>query len=278
MIKEKILITKVLKPEGIAVLNFDSLKVFENKNSVAARIVGFGFKEESQILASDFHLITDAGTEGENFKVHYKGTVVPFFLRNTIGLPPVYAALAAAAVGLDFGMNMVEISEALKNYKAPAGRLKVFRGIKKTLIIDDTYNAAPDSTVAALDALKSFATNRKILALGSMAELGKTEDAGIKKVAQKIVETDCCLIFLTGSQADHLSKELSARKFGGKIIKFESSSQALGKIQNYLMESDTILVKGSQSSRMEKIVKDLLENKPDGKFLVRQTKEWSGKP
>src|SRR3989344_1356488 len=97
------------------------------------------------------------GTWGSNFKVHYEGTVLPFFLPNSLGKPAVYAALAAVAVGLQFDINLVEASEALKSYEPSQGRQRLIAGIRQTASIDDTYNAAPASTIAAPDTLNNLA-------------------------------------------------------------------------------------------------------------------------
>ncbi|MBI4363311.1 MAG: hypothetical protein HY545_00480, partial [Candidatus Doudnabacteria bacterium] len=157
----------------------------------------------------------------------------------------------------------------------PLGRLRIISGIKNTTIIDDTYNAAPDSTIAALDALQSVGKQRKLLALGHMTELGKGEKEGIKKVAAKIMEIGLSTVFLVGSQAEQLSEQLAIRKFPGKVFKFITADAARIPVQNELTPTDTILVKGSQAARMEKIVKEIMaEPLKAEQLLVRQSKDW----
>ena len=93
--------------------------------------------------------------------------------------------LAAAAVGIHFEMNLVEIAEALKDFQAPAGRLNLIDGIKNTVIIEDSYNSAPQSALAALEVLEKIEARRKIAALGDMLELGEETEEGHREVGQK---------------------------------------------------------------------------------------------
>jgi UDP-N-acetylmuramoyl-tripeptide--D-alanyl-D-alanine ligase len=273
--REKLSLIKKLPKTSAAVLNFDSPKVFDGKNHTKAEIVGFGFDDRADILVSDFQIIHSEGSLGANFKIHHKGNVVPFFLPNALGKPTVYAAAAAVGVGLHFQMNLVQISEALKQFSPPPGRLRLIEGIKHTKIIDDTYNAAPESTNAALDALKNIAPARKLAAIGDMAELGQSSETGHRDVAAKIVENQIDQVFLVGSKGKIISDELGKRMFTGKVLWFNESDDARLPIQNSLIEGDTILVKGSQSMRMEKIVKEIMADPQHGeKLLVRQSPKW----
>ncbi|OGE73689.1 MAG: hypothetical protein A3I07_01730 [Candidatus Doudnabacteria bacterium RIFCSPLOWO2_02_FULL_42_9] len=274
--KEKLSLIKKLTQESVAVLNFDNPKILEAKSVTNAKILGYGFDYQASLLISDFHIINSEGSIGANFKVHYKGNVVPFFLPNALGKPAIYAAVAAVGVGSQLDMNMVQISEALKNYQSAPGRLRLLDGIKHTKIIDDTYNAAPDSVKAALDVLNNIAIGRKLAAIGDMAELGVKSDWGHREIAGKIVEAGVNLVFLVGPKTKLTANELKKKSFGGKIIMFENSDMARLPIQNALIEGDTILVKGSQSARMEKIVKEIMadpEHAPE--LLVRQGEKWA---
>jgi UDP-N-acetylmuramyl pentapeptide synthase len=171
--KEKLTLIRKLKGDALAVLNFDSPKIYEGRTTTKAQVLGIGFHPAADVKVTDFQLINASDVWGANFKVHYKGTVVPFFIPNGLGKPAVYAALAATGVGLHFGLNLVEVSEALKTFQPPPGRLRLIKGIKRTTILDDTYNSAPASVIAALEVLDQIAPARKIAALGAMAELAR---------------------------------------------------------------------------------------------------------
>jgi UDP-N-acetylmuramoyl-tripeptide--D-alanyl-D-alanine ligase len=278
--KEKISLIKKLPRDATAVLNFDNQKIYDGKNQTKAEIIGYGFNEHTNLTISDFHIIADdEGSVGINFKIHHRGTVVPFFLPNALGKPMAYVAAAAAGVGLRFHIDLASASEALRSYNPPPGRLRLLDGIKHTRIIDDTYNAAPDSTFAALEALKSIAPGRKLAAIGDMAELGSKSDSGHREVGAKIVENAIDLVFLVGPKAKIIHDELNKRKFAGRVFWFENSDLARMPVQNNLIEGDTILIKGSQSMRMEKIVKEIMSDPIHAEaLLVRQSGKWLNTP
>ncbi len=277
--KEKLSLIKKLPSSSAAVLNFDNQKIIVGKNSTKAEVVGYGFNPQAQIVISDFQIIDSQGQVGANFKIHHRGTVVPFFLPNALGKPSALSAAAAAAVGVRFGINLVTASEALQNFNPPPGRLRLIGGIKRTRIIDDTYNAAPSSTTAALEALKDIAHGRKVAALGSMAELGSKTESGHREVAAKVIENRVDVVFLVGENAKIIFDELNKRKFSGKATWFATSDEARMPVQNALIEGDTILVKGSQSARMEKIVLEIMaEPLKADVLLVRQGPKWVDKP
>ena len=152
-------------------------------------------------------------------------------------------------------------------------------GIKNTLILDDTYNAAPASTNAALEVLNLITSGRRIVALGSMTELGGKTEAGHREVAARIGEIQPAVIFLVGEETKYIRDELNKRKFGGNMFWYATSDEARLPIQNTISERDTILVKGSQAVRMEKIVKEIMaEPMRADELLVRQSEKWLDQP
>ncbi|OGE79917.1 MAG: hypothetical protein A2660_00480 [Candidatus Doudnabacteria bacterium RIFCSPHIGHO2_01_FULL_45_18] len=277
--REKTTLIKKLSKDATAVLNLDNPKIFAAKSETKAQVLGYGFGSNAEVQASDFHVIQSDGHWGANFKVHHKGTVVPFFLPLALGAPAVYAALAACSVGLRFNVNLVKASEGLKKFAPPPGRLHWLSGIKHTSIIDDTYNSSPDSSMAALAALDKIGQKRKLLAFGSMAELGSQTASGHRQVAETIAKSGINLVFLVGEHARIIEEELSKHNFAGKVSWFATADEARIPIQDALEEGDTILVKGSQSARMEKIVKEIMaEPLRAPELLVRQSLDWLNKP
>jgi UDP-N-acetylmuramoyl-tripeptide--D-alanyl-D-alanine ligase len=238
-------------------------------------VITYGFSELADVQAQDFGVTSKNGEFGITFKVNYKGTRVPFFIPGALGKPTAYACLAATATGLSMNMHLVEISQVLENYIGPAGRLKIIHGANSTTIIDDTYNAAPSSTIAALEALMSLNGTRRLAALGHMAELGTQTEAGHRLVGAKIVECAINVVFLVGEKTKTIQDELAQRKYSGKVLWFVDSDQAAVAISQELLTGDLILVKGSQSARMEKIVKKIMaEPAKAQELLVRQSSQW----
>jgi len=202
---------------------------------------------------------------------------VPVKINNVTGKAQMMASAAAAAVGTIFGMNLVKISEALFSYKSPAGRLRVLGGIKGTVILDDTYNAAPASMHIALEALRDLPARRKIAILGDMLELGKYSIKAHRTVgdlAGNIADVLICVgeksKFIADSAANQMSSE--------SIFTFHTSDDAKQKVQELIKTEDLILVKGSQGRRMEKIVEEIMaEPERASELLVRQSGQWKRK-
>jgi UDP-N-acetylmuramoyl-tripeptide--D-alanyl-D-alanine ligase len=274
--KEKLSLVKGLKSNGTAVLNLDNDVISQFiKKGGAKSVVTYGLGPGADVSAVEINLVNRPDMQGLNFKIRYQGAVVPAMLYDALGKSSVYAALAAASVGVSMGLNMVEISEGLGSFQPPPGRLRLLAGIKWTKIIDDTYNAAPASTNLALEVLQQVAPGRKVAALGGMAELGAQNDSGHREVAAKIQEVGVNSVILVGENGKIVQDELQKRHYNGKVQWFENSDSARMAVQNELQEGDTILVKGSQSARMEKVVKEIMADPLLAeKFLVRQSPAW----
>lgn len=154
--KEKGKLIEQLPKDGYAVLNFDNEKTRKLKDISKAKVITYGFDEKADVQAKElnFSLGKAGEVQGINFKLSYKGSSVPVFLLNSLGTSAVSACLAGAAVGIIQGMNLIEIAQSLKNFRNPKGRLNLLKGIKRSLIIDDTYNSSPQSAITALGVLK----------------------------------------------------------------------------------------------------------------------------
>ncbi len=105
-------LAKMIPVYGFLILNFDDEKIQEINNIKSLKTLTFGFQEGADFRASDIRVNT-----GINFKISYKGNIIPVWLKKTSGEEQIYSALAANSVGIIFGLNFIEISEGLKNYK-----------------------------------------------------------------------------------------------------------------------------------------------------------------
>jgi UDP-N-acetylmuramoyl-tripeptide--D-alanyl-D-alanine ligase len=278
--REKAKILRHLSAENFAVLNMDDAAVYAMREKTRAKITTYGFAESADISGSNYKIMTrDEGDfripEGITFKVDHKGSSVPVRIFGSLGRHHVYPALAASAVGIAVGMNFVDISEALARYVSPPGRMKPVRGIKNTLILDDTYNSSPMAVRAALEVLAEIPANRKIAVLGDMLELGKyTIEAhrGLASVLKKTAD----FVISVGPRAKFITTELREKGFAKKrLFEFSTSDEVKTAIQDILEEGDLVLVKGSQGMRMEKIVEEIMaEPQKACELLVRQEKRW----
>lgn len=272
---EKLSILEGLDEHGFAILNSDNPKVLAGRSRTRAKVRTFGFNT-ADFQAEEYKFTQRSGQPGVEFTVSYDHDRVKFFIPNAIGRPAVLASLAASAIAVSMGMSLTEVARALEQYRQPAGRLRLIAGANSTTIVDDTYNAAPSSTIAAIDALVSVPSSRHIAVLGQMAELGSASELGHTEVGSAIAASNLDLVFLVGEKTKPIAQEqLNFEKFKDKVFWFATSDEAKSAVKQNLLPGDVVLVKGSQSARMEKIVKEIMAE-PDTaeKLLVRQSKQW----
>jgi UDP-N-acetylmuramoyl-tripeptide--D-alanyl-D-alanine ligase len=212
--------------------------------------------------------------------LNYEGKNIPIRLRHILAGHYVYAALVGIATGIIFKLNLIEIAEALENFRSPAGRMNLINGVNGSFIIDDTYNASPMSTLAALGVLAELKGKRKIAVLGDMLELGDLTEEGHREVASKAVALKIDIFVAVGSRMKFAVAELMALGYSASsIFQYDDPESAGKKILELLSEGDFVLVKGSQGMRMEKIVENILANPGDReKLLCRQSIGWHKKP
>jgi UDP-N-acetylmuramoyl-tripeptide--D-alanyl-D-alanine ligase len=200
-------------------------------------------------------------------------------MNNVISETAVYAALSAAAVGIYFDLNLVEVSQSLKNFSLPAGRMSVLPGIKHSFIIDDTYNSSPEAAISAVDILsriKGEESTEKYAVLGDMLEIGHYTEEGHKILGKKVAQSGINYLIAVGERSrDIIRGAVEAGMDDDYIFYFDYSEEAGKFIQNRLKPGNIILIKGSQGVRMEKIVKEIMAE-PDRaeELLVRQGRDW----
>ncbi|MFZ5559348.1 MAG: UDP-N-acetylmuramoyl-tripeptide--D-alanyl-D-alanine ligase [Patescibacteria group bacterium] len=272
--REKRILVDCLKEDEVAILNYDDEIVRQMAKELKAKVLTYGLKEKADIRATNYDLkvtpSTILGASELNFKLEFEGSSVPAKLINVLGVQHLYSALGAAAVGIVFNMNLVEIVEALKQFQPLPGRMRVIKGIKNTLIVDDSYNAALLSMEAALDSLKVFEDRRKIVVLGDMLEIGEYAPEAHRRIGKKASEI-ADLIFTVGSRAKFIAESAIKNGFDEKkIFQFDVSDDAGKIVQEQMKEGDVILVKGSRAMKMEKIIKEIMaEPEKAEELLVR---------
>lgn len=280
--KEKGLLIKELPLEGWAVLNYDDERFFSLAKLGKSRRLSYGFNEKAEVRAQELVFSFERGASGDNlsglnFKLSYNGSTVPVMLPRVIGRAAVYSALAAAAVGVIYEMNLVEISRALHHFNPPKGRMKLIAGVKNTLIIDDSYNASPQSAAAALETIARIplaAAAHKFAVLGDMLELGSLSEEGHRQVGAAAVKAGVDILIVVGERARDIGRGAEAAGLERRrIFHFSDSVAARLFVQDQIRQGDLILVKGSQGVRMEKIVKEIMAEPQRAKeLLVRQ--DW----
>lgn len=284
IVKEKQIIVTHLKRDAAAVLNADDELVLPLATRTEAEVLTFGFSEKADVsgLEEGVDQELEKGllvAKGMHFKMRYGGAVVPVFLSQVVGRQHIYAALAAAAVGLSYGLNLLEIAEELRKYQAPPSRMRLVPGIKFTTIIDDSYNSSPLATLAALDVLAGLQVQsgaEKIAVLGDMLELGDLTEEAHREAGKKAVAAGVNYLVTVGERAKFMADEaLKSGLSENQIARFNDSQEAGRFLQEKIQTGDVVLVKGSQGVRMEKIVKEIMAEPLEAEKLVcRQEEKW----
>jgi UDP-N-acetylmuramoyl-tripeptide--D-alanyl-D-alanine ligase len=239
-------------PEGVAILNYDDERVRGMAQATQARVFFYGLSPEADLWADD---IEGLGLDGTRFQLHHRGEEM-FVRIPLLGRHSVHTALRAAAVGLVEGLNWQEIIEGLRGPSAQL-RLVAVSGPGGSTILDDTYNASPASTIAALNLLEEL-EGRKIAVLGDMLELGDYEQEGHEKVGMRALEVADVLIAV-GALGRIIGE--TAVRWGmpaEQVHIVTENAEAVAVLEDMVKGDDVILVKGSRGMKMEEIVSALV--------------------
>ena len=273
--KEKIIPFSFLKKDGFAIVNKDNCD-FEKMN-LASRFITYGIEKDSDLMARDIKV----DRQGLRFDLVYQGESFHFFLKGGISSHQIYSLLAAVSVGLCYGMGIEQASLGLRDYEVLAGRMHQLKGLNNSIIIDDTYNSSPQAVKKGLRSLADLPFGeRKIAVLGAMLELGEESDnfhrlvgglaAKEKEIDYLITLGDKGKIISEGALGGNMSRE--------KVFNFETLKEISDFLKGFIQKDDVLLVKGSQGTRMEKIVQEIiLEPEKAKDLLVRQGEEWQDK-
>lgn len=248
-------LVEALPPDGFAVLNYDDPLVREMADQTEAKVFYYGLDSRADLWADD---VVGLGLEGVRFRLHY-GQDVLHLRVPMIGRHSVHTALRAAAVGLIEGLSWQEIVEGLR-FGHSQLRLVAVRSESGALLLDDTYNASPESTIAALNLLEEL-DGRKVAVLGDMLELGPYEEQGHRMVGARVAQFADELV--TVGQLGQIIAQ-AANQSGlsrSKIKSLETSAEVIDYLRPRLLEGDTVLVKGSRGMEMDTIVA-ALEHRP----------------
>ncbi len=284
LVEEKSSLIPALKKDGILILNEDDETVRLLASKTKNITVTCGFHEGATFRASNDEF--NYGEEnkmhplGVRFKFNYKGSSLPAYMAGCIGRNHIYSGLMALAVAHEAGVNMLEAVNSLTSYQTPPGRLRIIEGVKNSIVIDDTYNASPNATLAALAALQELPKeSRKIAVLGDMLELGKHTEEAHKAIGEE-ASAVVSLLVVVGMRARTIATGALEKGFSKEnIIYCENAYEAGRIVSGNITEGDIVLVKGSQGMRMERVVLALMAHPEKKKeLLVRQEKEWLDKP
>lgn len=252
ILKAKMEITSRFDSSNTLIVNGDDKFLSTLKNEKHEyKLKTFGFDSNNDIYCEEYkmqeeEIIFTCVIDGKKEQI-----TIP-----TVGEHNIYNAMAAILVGISLGISLDNIKDGLKNFKATKMRLDIVKNGEMT-IINDTYNASPDSMNAALKILGRYENNRRVAVLGDMFEMGEHEEYGHRLVGETCINNTDVLITI-----GHASKFISdeAERLGFKkqnIHHFKIKEDAIKELNRLIEAKDVILVKASRGMKLEEVVEYL---------------------
>ncbi|MGO1538986.1 MAG: UDP-N-acetylmuramoyl-tripeptide--D-alanyl-D-alanine ligase [Leucobacter sp.] len=241
---------KSLDRSGTAVLNRDDPRVAKMAELTEARVRWFGLSDTADVRATD--VLADAA--GTAFTLHADGESLPVRF-GVIGEHHVMNALAATTVGLELGLSLAELVEVLEAARlAGPGRMELLGGRDGITIINDAYNASPDSMSAALRTLAQVKKpgGRSVAVLGAMSELGDYAGDEHDRIGLQAVRLGISELVVVGAEARRLHiSAINEGSWDGESVFFEDADSAFEYLRDTLRAEDTVLVKSSNSAGLQ---------------------------
>lgn len=267
--REKLKLLRGISPSGIAIYNFDQKIIAKNASNISARVLTFG-----QGVGAKVRYKVSASRGG--FAASYTYQHFEAELKLEEHLDASYASTFAAAlcVGVALNVSLASGVHALRSYRAPAGRMGLFLGIRGLTLIDSTYNASPLSMEQLLKYLAHYDPAKPRLAvIGDMGELGQESKTAHRQLAQWLLKY-CDQAVLFGEETKlHTLPILVSRRF--PVTHFDQMSNLIAYARAKLPDNSIVLVKGSQNNIfLERAVEALLNDPADIAKLCRRGKYW----
>ena len=278
--EEKGSLLDTLSGDGVAVLNNDDENVRGMGKRTKAKKIYYGIESNVGIKAENIRTEAAMGTFFTRFDLTVDDRAQPVTLSEAVGKGNVYAALAASAVAKAMGMGPESLPFGLAEFHPPPGRLRVLKGIKGTIIIDDTYNSSPKAVEIALEVfseMKMHSSERKIAVLGDMLELGPLTEEEHKNVGREVKKLGFDILVGVGAHSVYMCREaIRVGMSEDKVFSMHTAEEAGHFLQSRIHAGDMLLIKGSQGVRLEKVVKELMaEPERAEELLVRQSRSWA---
>ncbi len=296
----------------------DILAVLKEPAMAGVSCLTFGINSGSEVTASQVSILYEENSghiknaplgkkypAGMTFNLNYAGNSVPVSIKGIVGFQQIYSMVAATAAALAYGVSFDDIVKAIPTHVSPKGRMNVLRAIGDSILIDDTYNASPDAVKEALAVLCDVtilpSVSRKIAVLGDMMELGKFSSDQHKHIGEmaahalltfptgETMPSEPNLLVTVGIRARDIALgAIASGMSADTVVSFDTSSEAAEYVRKLLSDTTRlndgalVLVKGSQSARLERVSRAILADehgKPAdevvaAKLLVRQDPEW----
>jgi UDP-N-acetylmuramoyl-tripeptide--D-alanyl-D-alanine ligase len=253
--RENATIISGLNPKGSLIVNGDDQDLLHAVEAFPGQKITFGFNETNDIFATD----VDCDSTGVRFNLNNsrRTVFVPMLGRHNA-----CNALAALAVARRMGVSEDLVIETLAEARGPDMRLQLHR-LGSVTLINDAYNANPNSMRAALETIAALPTEgRRIVVLGDMLELGHSSDRYHREIGQVAAACKFDLLACVGKQAGLFAE--AAEQAGmaiGAICRFRDAAEAAAAIPKWLKDGDLVLLKGSRSMHLEYVDAAIKKNR-----------------
>ncbi len=241
-------IFQFLNHDGVAVINADdSFSMFWKTLAKKSAQITFGIADDNANVRAK-NIVEEGKTSGFTLCIAHQEIPIQWSLH---GRHNVYNALAAAAVASALNIPIENMAKALSAFSPVKGRLNILHAINNACLIDDSYNANPTSSRAAIDVLANY-SRKRILVLGDMKEMGESAAEIHESLGVYAKEKKIDAIYTTGEHG-----LVTARGFGDSGFYFSTQNELLQALLEVMASDVTVLVKGSRGSKMEIIVEGL---------------------
>ncbi|MGV8897339.1 MAG: UDP-N-acetylmuramoyl-tripeptide--D-alanyl-D-alanine ligase [Rhodoglobus sp.] len=236
-----------LPSTSVAVLNADDSRVSRMAARTVATVTRFGLDATAEVRAID----VDTTVDGTSFTVVADGESHPVLLR-ILGEHHVTNALAAITATRALGIPVVDAIRSLESLtRAERWRMEVLENTDGVIVINDAYNASPDSVAAALKTLAQVTESqrRSFAVLGEMAELGDYADDEHDRIGRLVVRLNVKQLVVVGHNARHIHNAAGLEgSWDGESIFVETADEAYDVLRDKLRKGDVVLVKSSNSA------------------------------
>ncbi len=262
---------------GAAVLNADDAYTERTVLPAGVQKISYGFSPSADVRITRYRVTKKQGLPaGISFTTRHESGECAVTATGVIGRTHAYALAAGIAGALASGIPLASLAEVGERYEAPPGRLRLIPGANSSMLIDDSYNSSPLAVTEALESLQNTThTGRRIAVLGDMLELGVYSKEAHESVGV-LAATQSDFLVTVGVRARAIAEAAAARGMSEEHIRvFERGSDAASFLLSEVKRHDVVLIKGSQSMRMERVVKALMEHPEQAPALLpRQDAEW----
>lgn len=250
-----------LGEKGVAILNWDDPSAKKLANLCKGRVFFYGMDSLNCTIwagnvkisgACDPRIFENFGTSFE-LNLGVERVKVNFKL---LGEQYLYAALAAALLGVISDIPLTKIKLALEELEPVEHKMQALPGPNGSVLIDDTYNSSPMGLESAIDTLLEISARRRIVVLGEMKDLGRRSEESHRQIARKIYKEKLDLVFLGQGETCFIADELKSLGFWEERMGSDlTSSQLVSKLLKNLGKGDVCLIKGSRAVRLDEVVK-----------------------